>query len=178
MFGSTGTRIRRDGDTLTARLPRANPPLLWRFDLQHNHSFTLALRGADGDWELGITSLKGEFYPVARFASRADADEAFFRLQKRLMKRPPRKLSRIMLFGVGIVLGFLVGSFWGHISSGRLPIPSAALSPALVAPYVTPSAAVPHLAFPRTGAQDAGPFQPMQQGVPLPADEVLKPPEQ
>ena len=81
------------GNTLVATFRKSNPNLIWNFDLERNHSFTLALQGEDGDFELGVTSPKGEFYPVARFASREDAEEAFSAVQKILMKHKPGRIK-------------------------------------------------------------------------------------
>lgn len=78
--------VRRVGASLVATFAKANPPLIWRFDLERNHSFTLALQGDDNEWELGVTSPKGEFTPVARFPLREDGEEALARVGAVLAK--------------------------------------------------------------------------------------------
>src|ERR1700733_14871189 len=80
-------KAKKIGGSLIAAFPGANPPVVWKFDLEKNHSFTMALQGEDGDWELGVTSPRGEFYPVARFLAREDADDAFACAQKAMLKR-------------------------------------------------------------------------------------------
>ena len=95
--------------TLVAGFHRANPPLIWKFDLERNHSFTISLQGEDGDWELGLTALKGDFYPIARFVGHDDASEAFQTLQKTLMKKT-RYLPSLPKSWLGW-LGLLIGLF-------------------------------------------------------------------
>src|SRR5580704_16554799 len=76
---------KRVGSTLVATFHNRDPSLIWTFDLERNHSFTVTLQGEEGDFELGVTSPKGEFYPVARFVTREDANEALQALQRVLM---------------------------------------------------------------------------------------------
>lgn len=140
---------------LTAQFGAANPPMIWRFDLERNHSFTLALQGESGDWDLGVTSPKGDFYSVVHFAAREDAEEAFAAVGKALSCRK---------------------SHFGYIGKTLLTVIAAALfitaGVAGFAYYVlnqTQSTAInePGVA-PRVSA--------LQEGVPMPADDVLKPP--
>jgi len=153
---------KRMGDSLVAAFHRANPPLVWRFDLERNHSFTLALQGDEGEWELGLTSPKGDFHPVARFAVREDAEDAFVKIEKILAKsgRPWFKISirgvllvilLLILTFLVLVIGDFVAKFHGGASSLRSL--SAATLPAPVPP--------PEI----------------KPGVPLSADDYLKPPQ-
>lgn len=139
------------GNTLVATFRNSNPNLIWKFDLERNHSFTVALQGDEGDFELGMTSLKGEFYPIARFASREDADEAFSAVQKILMKRRQGRLKALFVWVCGLALMILVVMMVGRyvINSFSSGSPPSALS-----------ASVPKI----------------RNGVPLPADQVLRPP--
>src|ERR1700722_15946366 len=73
---------RRIGNAVVAAFHKANPPLVWRFDLERNHSFSLALQGAEGDWQLGLTSSEKEFQAIAHFAERTDAERAFTETEK------------------------------------------------------------------------------------------------
>lgn len=136
------------GTTLVAAFRASNPSLIWKFDLERNHSFTLALQGEDGDFELGVTSAKGEFYAVARFASREDAEEAFVAVQRVLMKR---KWGWVKCLLIGIVsvlcVALLIVLFDRYFSGHTLSV------------------------IPASGTPGSLP-----QGVPLPADQVLKPP--
>src|ERR1700733_1220974 len=91
------------GNTLVAVFRTSNPNLIWKFDLERNHSFTLALQGEEGDLELGVTSSKGEFYPIARFASQEDAEEAFTAVQKILMKGKRSWLKTLFIWIAGII---------------------------------------------------------------------------
>lgn len=150
------TEAKCDGMMLTAGFPAANPPLIWRFDLERNHSFTLSLQGEEGDWELGITTPKGDFYPVVHFAAREDAEEALAKVEKALTKKKRASsliVKAMMLVGglaAIIALGVAVfGLFIEHKAS-------EASRPALS--QISPAQA---------------PF-----GVPVPADDVLKPPPQ
>src|ERR1700733_6265128 len=98
------------GNTLVAVFRTSNPNLIWKFDLERNHSFTLALQGEEGDLELGVTSSKGEFYPIARFASQEDAEEAFTAVQKILMRRRHGKLKNFLLWACGVMLVLLLAT--------------------------------------------------------------------
>src|ERR1700722_5446352 len=73
---------KRVGASLVAAFHKANPPLVWRFDLERNHSFSLALQGREGDWQLGLNSPSNDVQVVARFASRPDAEQAFAETEK------------------------------------------------------------------------------------------------
>jgi len=135
------------GNTLVAAFHASNPGLIWRFDLERNHSFTLALQGEEGDLELGVTSPKGEFYPVARFTSREEAEIAFSAVQKVLMtKRWQRPKGWLLWIGSIALLALLIVFF------GRYVVGNNFLAG-------TPPAA-----------------NGLPQGVPLPADQVLRPP--
>jgi hypothetical protein len=138
------------GNTLVAVFRASNPNLIWKFDLERNHSFTLALQGEEGDLELGVTSAKGDFYPIARFPTQEDAEEAFTAVQKVLMKGKRGKVKTLLIWIVGLValvlvLLFAVRYIGGHVSGTRIP---ASLS-SVTAPQI-PS------------------------GVPVPADQVLR----
>ncbi|MDR3424953.1 MAG: hypothetical protein P4M13_07760 [Alphaproteobacteria bacterium] len=145
------TEARRVGAMLTVGFHTAYPPLIWRFDLERNHSFTLSLQGDGGDWELGVTTPKGDFYPVAHFAERSEAEEALTQIEKVLAKN--RGVGAFILKSVvfiavlAVLVGVgasLVGLALSHHSTGPI---AARLAPA--AP---------------------------QDGEPQAADDILQPP--
>jgi hypothetical protein len=149
------TEAKCNGSMLTVGFHNANPPLIWRFDLERNHSFTLALQGEDSDWELGVTSPKGDFYPVVHFAAREDAEEAFGKVEKALSVKKAAKsvLAKAfsILLGVIILIGLGFGLFvfiMSHKFGGA------------------------QTAQTMTGPAPAD----IREGIPLPADDVLKPP--
>ncbi|MDE1900668.1 MAG: hypothetical protein KGI37_03355 [Alphaproteobacteria bacterium] len=148
------TEARCVGATLTVGFHAANPPLIWRFDLERNHSFTLALQGEDGDWELGVTSPRGDFYPVVHFVAREDAEEAFAKVEKILSRRR---------------FGFL-----GGVARALLYVAVAALvitgGVGLFGLYASHTQS----ASPIAGV--AAPGQTPRFGVPLPANQILQPP--
>ena len=135
------------GNTLVAVFRASDPSLIWKFDLERNHSFTLALQGEEGDLELGVTSPKGEFYSVARFASREDAEEAFAAVQKVLMKKRWCRMKGWLAWAIGIAILILLIMFIGRIIGGHSSVGSSAASQ-----------------------------NNLPQGVPLPADQILEPP--
>lgn len=143
------------GSNLVASFSRATTPLVWTFDLDRNHSFTLSLRGEGENWELGVTSFKGEFDVVATFQHKEDAELAFQKIQKALMKRRRTWLGRIgrgllylVLTGIILVVAFIIFQKYA-IEHAMMNLP--------MLPPVHPPAE-------------------MQDGIPLPADDVLKPP--
>jgi hypothetical protein len=152
---SKKTEAKCNGSMLTVGFHSANPPLIWRFDLERNHSFTLALQGEEGDWELGITTPKGDFYPVVHFVAREDAEEAFNKVEKILAKNRgvgpliAKALMTVALVAVAIAaFVFLFGAFVNR-------------APSFTSSAITPS---------------SGPA--VIEGIPLSADDVLKAPPQ
>jgi len=148
------TEAKCNGLMLTVGFHAANPPLIWRFDLERNHSFTLALQGEPGDWELGVTSPKGDFSSVVHFTNREDAEEAFTKVEKILShKRGSSSLvmKALAILGVsallivaGVILFGLSINHQGQslsTSMGSINMPSV-----------------------------------VKEGVPLSADDVLKAP--
>lgn len=157
-------KVKLIGSNLVASFQRADPPLIWKFDLDRNHSFTIALQGDEGDWELGITSPKGEFFPIAHFPAREDAEDALMAVQKVLMKKRRSKWANFFRFviiffiliaaGIAAAIYFTQQHFPGFLTRGLTDLATAPLSYSDGAkPGVIPS------------------------GVPLSADEVLKPPQ-
>ncbi len=158
--------VRRVGSSLVATFDKANPPLVWRFDLERNHSFTLALQG-ENEWELGITSVKGEFHPVARFPLKEDAEEALAAVGEILGEGSFDWVFGVLRsVGIGLLVLFLV--LWGWSAAVRMMNPP----PTLPAPVSQIAPSMPTEAPPASPA--AAPES--QNGVPLPADDVLKPP--
>ncbi|MDR3451049.1 MAG: hypothetical protein P4M15_15125 [Alphaproteobacteria bacterium] len=150
------TEAKCNGDMLMVGFHGANPPLIWRFDLERNHSFTLALQGDEGEWELGITTPKGDFYPVVHFVAREDAEEAFAKVEKTLARRNAG-MSGVVKAIIGLALVALV-VFAGVVGFSL---------------YVNAHGNTA-LSTPLAGAASAPGAMP--EGVPLPADQVLKPP--
>jgi hypothetical protein len=151
------TEAKCNGATLIVGFHAASPPLIWRFDLERNHSFTLALQGEDGDWELGVTSPKGEFYPVVHFTAREDAEEAFAKVEKALSLRKAAgslaaRWLKILLGVIAVMAAIIFLSIYSV--NHKMSIRSSAISSA------APVAATPQV----------------EEGVPLSADDVLKPP--
>lgn len=154
------TQVTCSSKMLTASFDTANPPLLWRFDLERNHSFTLALQGDNGDWELGLTSIKGEFYSVAHFTAREDAEEAFGKIERALATKRGMgaQIVRALLWlGLGVVV---IGG--GVIGFGLSINHSPRSTPVLSSDSASSSSV-------HSVAPDA-------EGVPQSADDVLKPP--
>jgi len=161
--GKKPVEAKRVGSALIVAFRMSQPRLVWRFDLEKNHSFSLALEGEEGTWELGVTSPKGEFYPVARFAAREDADQAFAAVQRALMTRKSAWLGWL-LKAVGVLaLFFMLAAAVAIFTLSRLGFMGMAGMP-------NPYAAAGMAAVP------AAPVSVPQNGVPLPADQVLRPP--
>jgi hypothetical protein len=150
--------VKRVGTSLVAAFHKAKPPLVWRFDLERNHSFSLALQGTEENWQLGLTTPTGEFQSVAHFVERADAEQAFTETEKILAQGKPTVASVILkiigllglVFIAVLVFGFLVQNNYLPKLHSYSPIANTP-----VTPPVKPEA---------------------KPGVPLPADEFLTPP--
>lgn len=162
MFASSKSIVAKlVGSNLVASFPNANPPLVWKFDLDRNHSFTVALQGEVGDWEIGVTSPKGEFYPVAHFPAKEDAEEALRKVQKVLMKKKHSKIWMVIRWALVLVLigllGFIVMTYFSLRQNTGLG--AAGLGLGGIA----------------TGQELAAP-EPIKPGVPQSADDILQPP--
>lgn len=163
-FTNNTLEVKRVGSTLIAGFHKAKPPLIWSFDLERNHSFTLALQGEEGDWELGVTSPKGDFYSVTRFLSREDADEAFARVQKALMTEK-RSTSWLVAKIAAAIAGFLV-----------LMCVLLAVAFAVLQSRVIQSMSAVHAVSPAPMVEAPAHNPEAEPGVPVPADEFLKAP--
>ncbi len=137
--GDTSTITPVNLPMLTAGFHSASPPLIWRFDLERNHSFTLSLQGEEGEWELGVTGPKGDFYPVGHFVSRDDAEEAFARVEKLLACRRAgwpsvvRALIGLVALIIAIFAGVALFVLYVHTPhSAALSTPLGAASPAVM----------------------------------------------
>ena len=162
--------VRCVDSSLIATFSKANPPLIWRFDIERNHSFTLAMQGQDNEWELGVTSVKGEFHPVARFPVREDAEEAFEEVSAVLAKGGGHWILGL-LKNLGIlVLLFILAILATNLIVGSMSHPAA--NPQMQTQGADPNDAVPHYKLPPESMDAPA----SKNGVPLSADDVLKPP--
>jgi len=154
------TEAKCTGSMLTVGFHGANPPLIWRFDLERNHSFTLSLQGEEGDWELGVTSPRGDFHPVVHFSAREDAEEALMKVEKTLSRnKNPGSLILKVLMGLGIVAVIVVVAvvLFGTVILQHSSSLSTPVNPVTVlTPQSTPTT--------------------MPEGIPVTADDVLKAP--
>jgi nitrate reductase NapE component len=163
---SKKTQARCTQSMLTVGFHAATPPLVWRFDLERNHSFTLSLQGEEGDWELGITSPKGDFYPVVHFAAREDAEEALATVEKTLSRKKGSLLGKaFMIVGLlALVIVVVVVGYGFYAQHQMMNAAMTSTSTPFAASAAPPSAAPPVAA------------EPAPDGIPLSADDVLKPP--
>jgi len=171
-------KAKKIAGALIAAFPNAVPPLVWKFDLEKNHSFTLTLQGEEGDWELGVTSPRGEFYSVTRFLSRDEAQEAFDRAQGALLKRE-HKFWNIVGPITTVLLVLFLGMSWISYARHEAALKSmSSLAPSGHIVPSTPMSALPSPLSPLSAPapMPVGPADQVQQGVPLPADQVLTPP--
>ncbi|MDP9126792.1 MAG: hypothetical protein M3N08_00840 [Pseudomonadota bacterium] len=160
-------RVTRDGETLVVAYPSARPPLVWRFDLARHPGFTLSLQGADENWELGISAPKEPFQPFVRFRSRDDAEEAFERTQEGLLKKKSN-IWRSVAFGLVALLALVIIFFvipLSRYASAHPPMAPSGRNSALANPSMF-------------GGEEPvpPPLKPLKEGVPMSADDVLKPP--
>lgn len=143
--------IRYTHSSLVANFAKADPPVVWRFDLERNHSFSVALRPVNEVWELGVTLPNGEFHIIARFNEGAEAEVAYRRLAK-VLAQGRFSWVRVMVKGFVVVLVLL-----------------AVLYVTLLALQQGRFAASSHVV-----RQEEAPAA--VAGEPVPADEVLTPP--
>jgi len=142
---------------------KSDPHVVWQFDLGKNPNFTIMLRDGERGCNFGVTSPEGIFTPVAHFATREDAENAYAAVHKALMKQGCCGISsgwgRLALILVGLFLLFVLFASIVHRTSST--------GKGNAAPTAAPVAE--EAKKPRAPAV----FKP---GIPLPADDVLKPP--
>ena len=146
------TEAKLKGSLLTVGFYSAKSPLIWRFDLERNHSFTFSLQGDEGDWELGVTSLKGDFSSVAHFDEREDAEDALAVVEKTLSSKWGGTALVLKAVAWVAVIAIVVFFSAGLFSFWVAPHPASTLIGKTTAPAA------------------------VQKGVPLSADDVLQPP--
>jgi len=141
------TQAIRDGMMLTVGFHTADPPLVWRFDVAGNPTFSLALQARENGWDFGFVAPKTEFSPVAHFAMRAHAEEALIAVERALEDRKIGTLigKGLLFAGAAAVIILLLALTYGTFAASRsTPVANAATT--------------------------------LQNGVPFAADDVLKPP--
>lgn len=149
------TEAKLQGSMLTVGFHAAKAPLIWRFDLKANPSFTMSMQGDEGDWELGVTLPKGDFFPVAHFTEREASEEALYKVEKALSNKGRAVnavLKAVALVGILAVAIALVVA----INLVVPPRPHQASVGTETVPVQAPAAA--------------------KDGVPQSADDVLQPP--
>ncbi len=166
--GDRNVEARLARQSLLASFNSAAQPLLWQFDLEKNHSFTLSILEMGDAWELGVTEPDGTFSCVCRFPSRADAEEAYSAVAATIMKRKGRGGGCWRWF-VAILVVFallLAGSkVLNAVLSGTAKAPDSATSLSL---SENPAQNMSKGSAPRK----------IQDGVPMQADEVLSVPNE
>jgi hypothetical protein len=183
--------------TLVATFRTSNPPIVWRMDLEKNHSFAVAIQKRDEDWELGVMSPKGDFTVVARFDDRAAVDQAMSEVEAAMFSNPNStgikvwRVSAMTAAMVGIIIiGYTLLTSFGTANLGPMAnVPPsqvmAVRAPALPAsqpvmersaplqtqtvPPATPTAT----AIPTPATATAAPPPSLSRGVPIDADTAL-----
>ncbi|HBM90872.1 MAG TPA: hypothetical protein DD400_03210 [Rhodospirillaceae bacterium] len=65
----------------------SSPPVLWYYDLKKTPSMNLCLKEKEGEWDLGLNLPDEKFSVIAHFDERGDAEKAFAAVRKALLKR-------------------------------------------------------------------------------------------
>jgi len=154
-------KVNVTGNVLVASFELSEPPTVWQFDLDKNHSFTLSLKRHDAGWDLGIASFGDEFLPIAYFENYDAAEAAIETVKKSIIGRlGHRKLSykNPIIAAILAMLALFFGLYSyavvtykadiNQISTGVTPNPAAVLN--------------------NNAPSDT------KVGVPVPADELLK----
>ena len=123
------------------------------------------MQGHDGEWELGVTSLKGEFHPIARFPLREDAEEAFETVARVLAQSRFAWALTIIKWLVILLVVFFLSQFIVAAFVRMTPPPAPA-------PVVDNAEPPDFVDEPPPSNPPSNP----EAAMPLPADTVLKPP--
>jgi hypothetical protein len=157
--------VRLVGTTLVASFKNSEPVTLWHYDLEQNHSFSLALTERGGKWHLLLVEVNGDQKTIAEFPSRRDAEKALQSVQQALLSEGRGDwlslLKPLGMLFVVIAVVYLLFSAMGWIFDDK-PEKSSPIAPTTVT----------------TTKEKAGQSSTeLPQGVPLSADDILKPEE-
>lgn len=147
--GSTKAVINH-GD-LVAVFSTANPPMVWNYDLEHNRNFSVMLKQGEAGWGLGVVGEAGVYTAIAQFETRDEATEAFDRVQRVLSAKKWAGLWLAVKLITGAAVLLLLVLLLARIISSQ-------------------PAGMMHMG----GLQGGNVRQAIPQGVPLPADLLLK----
>jgi hypothetical protein len=150
--------IRRgDADVLVAAFQASLQPCVWHFNLAQNPDFSLQVIEQEGAWSLGFIAPQKPFVSVAQFVTRDEADAAFTAARRALMTRRHRPLRARWI--VVLALVFLAFTLWPHGKAAVDAVVGDKLTSSIQQPLSTKS------------VQDK-----LEEGMPVSADDVLKPP--
>lgn len=154
-------KVNLSGNLLVASFELSDPPTVWQFDLEKNHSFTLSLKRYENGWNLGITPFGDEFLPIAYFENYDAAENALEIIKKLIIKRYNGKKLNYKNPLVSALLAMVALFFVLYLYAAVTYQPGT--NQALTAKAPNPAAAL---------NKDAAPEP--KVGVPVPADELLK----
>lgn len=163
------TTARRQGEVLVVFFESSEPSLVWRFDLEKNHSFALVLDHSENGWDLVVRTARNDSTPVAHFTLYDEAEAALLAVEKALMTCPRQPLFSGWTLGTVLKLVLLLGVIYlvagFFFGNSNVTLPTAATS-ALTSSSATHTPVAPSA----TSAPD------IKTGVPQSADSVLTPP--
>ena len=175
--------VRVDKKSLVAVFHKSSPTLVWRFDLEQNHSFSLALQEIGDVWAFGVNDGRGGFLPVARFVDEADAKIAFARVERALVHRKFFLLHilfrlALLLLAIFIVLGGIYVAIANYVLPGISSMVTSAVTHKPTPKQGVPISADDALSAPTTAGLVPSPpdKKVIENGKPMSADEVLAPP--
>ena len=123
MFAKKDRFYIRDG-ALVAEFNTTIEPIVWRFDLTKVHATAFRVKELEGRWHLGVEGPKGEFSPVATYASRDLAAVALTRLAAGFRVQTQIAKGVKVLFWVIVVMAtlFLADRFLGRLLFSGTPM--------------------------------------------------------
>ncbi|MDD3288893.1 MAG: hypothetical protein PHX43_07835 [Alphaproteobacteria bacterium] len=152
-------QVKLVGNTLIAAFGVGEPPLVWHFDTEQNHSFTVTLQRLEGDWDLVVTQ-NNETQAIAHFDNYDTAEAALMAVQKALMSKTPlqknKKHGFLGMFALLVAIAALIFAI--------APSPTSVMETGVQKP-IAGNASSP-------ATNNKAPEAPA--GVPVPADEALK----
>ena len=179
------TKAKCENNVLVVAFNNANPPLIWRQDLSRNPTFTVSLQGGDDKWDLGVTSAKGDYFPIASFEDRAEAEKSLSAVNSALSKSKvfasfALKTLIVVTILVVVIMGgvTIAGSVLTRtISSSVASLTSMPGGAEAFAAAMRARAAAGGQGMPDYSGEPTEPV-PMEAGVPMSADDVLQSPGQ
>lgn len=154
---------RQSGHCIVASFVESSSPVICQIGLGGGQDIIISLREDNEIWTIGTIDKSGAFKAIAKFDNVKDAEDAYASLQKAVLKGKSFLQTNIGRWLASILIAFILLLLVDSVFNIVAEVKSVGSSKIQQTEQTTTSS-----------DQMASPEQ--KVGVPIPADEVLKPP--